>query len=261
MYLMYWLVGFIATSLGAVAGLGGGVIIKPVLDSVGMYDIATVGLLSSVTVLAMASISLAKSIKQGVKFQGKQSVMIALGSIVGGNLGKILLRSFINLCEGIINPNFIISILLAGIMIIAFTLILMKDKIKRYALNDLKHCMAVGVILGAMSSFLGIGGGPINVVIFVILFSMDTKRAALHSILIIFFSQFSGLINIYMGSGFSRYNLEMIWVMIAGGISGGYLGSHFSKKMKEEHIRWMFNVTMVFIIGLNLFNALSAVNI
>ncbi|MEI3183290.1 MAG: sulfite exporter TauE/SafE family protein [Lachnospiraceae bacterium] len=39
-----------------------------------------------------------------------------------------------------------------------------------------------------MSSFLGIGGGPINLVVLLYFFSMDTKAAAQNSLYIILFS-------------------------------------------------------------------------
>ena len=41
--IIYAIVIFIATFLGACAGLGGGVIIKPVLDFIGAHDLYDVG--------------------------------------------------------------------------------------------------------------------------------------------------------------------------------------------------------------------------
>ena len=51
LYIIYTLVILTATSLGAVAGLGGGVIIKPLLDLVGAHDAATINIYSSVASL------------------------------------------------------------------------------------------------------------------------------------------------------------------------------------------------------------------
>ena len=50
-------------------------------------------------------------------------------------------------------------------------------------------CVVIGFILGVMSSFLGIGGGPINLVVLYFFFSMTTKTAAQNSLYIILFSQ------------------------------------------------------------------------
>ena len=49
MNIIYFLVGIIATTIGAISGIGGGVIIKPVLDTLGNYDISTISILSSFT--------------------------------------------------------------------------------------------------------------------------------------------------------------------------------------------------------------------
>ena len=45
-----------------------------------------------------------------------------------------------------------------------------------------------------MSSFLGIGGGPINLVVLFYFFSMETKTAAQNSLYIILFSQITSLL-------------------------------------------------------------------
>lgn len=57
LYLIYALVIIVATSLGAVAGLGGGVIIKPLLDLVGAHDAAAINIYSSVAVFVMCCVS------------------------------------------------------------------------------------------------------------------------------------------------------------------------------------------------------------
>ena len=44
----------IASTTGAIAGFGGGVIIKPVLDLFGLLPVATVSFLSGCTVLSMS---------------------------------------------------------------------------------------------------------------------------------------------------------------------------------------------------------------
>ena len=46
----------------------------------------------------------------------------------------------------------------------------------------------MSITLGILSSFLGIGGGPINLVVLFFFFSMDTKTAAQNSLYTILFS-------------------------------------------------------------------------
>ena len=91
--MIYFLVALLATSLGAASGLGGGVIIKPVLDTIGQYDIITIGLLSSFTVLSMAIVSTVKQYVSGIRFEGRRTIFLSIGSIFGGITGKLILSS------------------------------------------------------------------------------------------------------------------------------------------------------------------------
>jgi len=56
-YTLYFLVSLIATTVGSITGMGGGVIIKPILDFIGTYNAQTIGVISSITVLTMSIIS------------------------------------------------------------------------------------------------------------------------------------------------------------------------------------------------------------
>ncbi|WP_407272076.1 hypothetical protein [Radiobacillus sp. PE A8.2] len=65
--ILYFIIGLVASILGAVAGLGGEVIIKPVLDLFGHFDLPTIGVLYASIVLSMATVSLLKIRKEDVK--------------------------------------------------------------------------------------------------------------------------------------------------------------------------------------------------
>src|SRR5690625_6928452 len=72
-WFIYFVIGLFASAFGALAGLGGGVIIKPVLDLLGYYDVGTIGVLSAATVLSMTCVSLLSSIKTDIKINMRQS--------------------------------------------------------------------------------------------------------------------------------------------------------------------------------------------
>ena len=90
LYLIYTLVILTATSLGAVAGLGGGVIIKPLLDLVGAHDPAAINLYSSVAVFVMCCVSLAKQLRAGFAFDRRMVLSVAAGSLLGGIAGDFI---------------------------------------------------------------------------------------------------------------------------------------------------------------------------
>ena len=55
--LVFILVSFFASVIGAICGIGGGVIIKPVLDAFGLYSVSTISFMSGCIVLAMTAYS------------------------------------------------------------------------------------------------------------------------------------------------------------------------------------------------------------
>ena len=91
-YLIVILVSFGASVIGAICGIGGGVIIKPVLDALGVIPVNTISFLSGCTVFSMAVISVGKQIYSGKKqnFDRKKGSWLAAGAVAGGIAGKSL---------------------------------------------------------------------------------------------------------------------------------------------------------------------------
>lgn len=113
----------------------------------------------------------------------------------------------------------------------------------------------IGIILGVMSSFLGIGGGPINLVVLAYFFSMGTKEAALSSLYIIMFSQITSLVQTIATGTIPDVEITYFLGMVIGGILGGTLGSKVNKKIDEEGVNKLFIMLMIVIIGINIYNA------
>lgn len=249
MFFIYFMTAICATTLGSLAGLGGGVIIKPVLDALNNYDLSTVGLLSSATVFSMAFVTTVKQFKSGFKFDFNTTIL-AIGSILGGVIGEEAFDIFLSLFK---NENTSKGIQ-AFILILLLFLVLFKNFLPKYSIKNIFVIFIVGIFLGSIASFLGIGGGPINVAILVMLFNFPTRNAATSSVFIILLSQFSKISLITITTGFSSYNLSMLPVMVIGGISGGFLGAKFNRKLSNEYIDRIFNTSIICIIILNVFN-------
>ena len=58
--LVFFIVLF-ACTLGAISGLGGGIIIKPLMDALGGFSAASVNAMASITILTMTIVSIIKS--------------------------------------------------------------------------------------------------------------------------------------------------------------------------------------------------------
>lgn len=89
--MLYFTICFIASTLGAICGIGGGVIIKPVLDATNTLSVVAISFLSGCTVLAMTSYSvLCDRISKKQSISMRICVPLAVGAAVGGILGKRL---------------------------------------------------------------------------------------------------------------------------------------------------------------------------
>ncbi|WP_017470492.1 sulfite exporter TauE/SafE family protein [Amphibacillus jilinensis] len=254
MFILYLLIGFFTTFIGALAGISGGVIMKPVLDFFGHYDLASIGILSSVTVLAMSSVALMSSRRQGQQVEKKQSILIAFGSIVGGTFGKAIFNRILADPNMSNHVGWIQSLLLIIILIMIFIFIKYRQKFRTFKVKRPLVIILVGFILGLAAAFLGIGGGPLNVAILGWLFSMDAKSAALNSIFIIFFAQLSGVVVVLATTSLLSYDLTMLPYMVFGGIIGGLIGSRIRIWLSVKQVEQIFNGLIVTIILINIFN-------
>lgn len=112
----------------------------------------------------------------------------------------------------------------------------------------------MGVFLGICSSFLGIGGGPINVALIIYLFSFDTKTATVCSLVTILFAQISKLTTVALTTGFGVFDLSIAPVMIVGAIAGGFIGASLNKKCSEAAVEKAFNAVQLLVLAISIFN-------
>jgi len=144
---------------------------------------------------------------------------------------------------------------LAAVTVGTLLYTLNKARIPTHRLQNKGACAAIGLALGCMSSFLGIGGGPINLVVLYFFFSMDTKTAAANSLYIILFSQLCSLLTKLLTNSVPDFRWTVLVLMAAGGLGGGILGRKLNRKMKGESVERLFIALMVVIICVSVFNA------
>ena len=195
MVFAFFAVSILSSIVGSICGIGGGVIIKPVLDAAGIMSVSCISFLSGCTVLAMSVVSVYKNIKaKSTKLNVKIATALAIGAAVGGVLGKSMFQALKKTVgnENLVGMTQAIVLILITLGTLVYTIY--KNKIRTRQCRQIWVCVIIGIILGIMSSFLGIGGGPINLVVLAYFFSMSTKEAALSSLYIIMFSQITSLI-------------------------------------------------------------------
>lgn len=255
LYLFFFFVCFLASVIGAICGIGGGIIIKPLLDAFGVLDVVTVSFLSGCTVLSMTSYSMIKGKLSGDSHIDKKiGFPLAIGAACGGLAGKELFSLVLSLSPDKERVGAIQAICL--LIVTAGTLVytIYKDKIKTYSVKNMYLCAMTGILLGILSSFLGIGGGPINLVFLFFFFSMNMIDAAENSLCIIFFSQLANLASGIATGSVPKLDFFILILMILGGVLGGILGRYYNKKIGEKVIRNLFIGLMFVIIFINLWN-------
>ena len=245
-----------ATTLGAFVGLGGGVIIKPVLDFIGQEPRVQVDFLSAAAVFTMSVVSTGKYIRKKQKFDFGIILFIAAGAIFGGYLGSAVM----DIISGYIEQQVIrcIQAFTLAVLLTAVSIYVGKCSFSFHIKNK-AAILAVGLVLGFIASFLGIGGGPINVAVLTLFFSMSVKESAVYSVAIIFFSQLSKLITIFATAGFAPYAHQwktLIFILPAA-VIGGFIGSSLNRKSDDKFIRKIFVAVMILLVMLNIYNGIS----
>lgn len=250
--ILYFLICLAATTVGAISGVGGGVIIKPVFDAFSGMSVSAISFLSGCTVLAMTIVSLLRS--SGMRIELRRGTLLAVGAAIGGLAGKGVFDWVKSLTssDGLVGvvQNVIMVILTLGVGVY----MVFRTKISTHNVQNTFLCLMIGLCLGLLSAFLGIGGGPVNLVVLYYFFSMDTKQAALHSLYIIFFGQVASFLFSLVGQSVPNFDPLVLVVMVIGGIAGGILGRALNKRMTVCQVDTLFMFLIAVITLISVYN-------
>lgn len=253
--LMFLVVSFLASVIGAICGIGGGVIIKPVLDLLHLETVAAIQFLSGCTVLSMSAYSVGRSMAAGERqVERDTGLPLLLGAVVGGLLGNRLFSVVRALFAQANTVSAVQAVCLALITLGTLIYTVKKERISTKKIKSPSLSAVIGLSLGLMSSFLGIGGGPINLVVLFYFFSMDTKKAAANSLYIILFSQLANFFMTVASGSVPTFQWQSMALMVAGGISGGIVGRALNKHMDNRAVDRLFIALMTVIICISIYN-------
>ena len=253
--IIYFLVIVFSNTIGAIAGLSGGVIIRPIFDAVGYHDVISISFYSGVAVLTMSTVSTATKLKKGISIQSDLALLISLGSVIGGILGNLLLGSLLNHFP---SDETVLGIqIIVAIVALTFALSYTIKQWKSFEITNKFAFLVIGGMLGCIASLLGIGGGPINVAAFMLLFKMSIKEAATYSIVTIFFAQLSRLITVGLTTGFQIFDLSVLAFIVPAATIGGFLGSRLGHIFPEKIVIKVYQTIVVSVIILNAINGIQ----
>ncbi len=243
----------LATVFGSISGVGGGVLIKPVMDAVLSLPTSAISFMSGTTVLTMTASSLIRSRKE--KFD-RRTIPLATGGAFGGLAGKYFFDyavSNMNTYQVSLVQNYIMVFL--TVLVLLYTIF--KEKIFSFSLKNRFVTLSSGFLLGVLSSFLGIGGGPINIMILSFLFSMDSKMAARVSLVIIFFSQTLSLTSTLIQRTVPDVNIPLLLGMMGTAVVGATTGRSLSRRLSNRKVDFLFMGLLSLIILVSIYNVVS----
>ena len=132
-----------------------------------------------------------------------------------------------------------------------------KDKLPSKHVDNFFVAIIIGIFLGIISSFLGIGGGTSNVAVLFFFFSMEAKEAAKNSLYIIIFSQISSIVSAIMTASVPDFSWVNLLCMVAGGIGGALVGAAISKRIDNKGVEKILKILLMIIIAIDFYNVLK----
>jgi uncharacterized protein len=234
-----WLIplGFAAGILGSMIGLGGGIIVVPVLTFLGFPPTVA----ASNSLFAALSNATASTISYSKQKRIEYYLGLKLGllSIPGTVLGAIISTD--------VAPD-IFKILFGFVLIASAAYIFLRKKIetKEKTISKQMIVFAIGAsfFAGIISSFFGIGGGIIFVPLMVVGMGMAMKKAAPTSQMILLFASLSGVI---VHSLLGHPDFLQAGMLSVGSFIGGLVGARLSIDIKERYLQIL--VTVVILIA------------
>jgi uncharacterized membrane protein YfcA len=268
-------VGFLTGLLG----IGGGFLMTPILIFLGIPPVYAVANGANNILAASVSGSLAHYFKNHIDV--KMGVLILVGGLIGSIIGVEIFIFFLK--KGTINSLISISyfILLSSIGLMMFYESLSEMRrirnnkfIKRrmhqhYWIHNLPFKVRIhasklyisaigpiffGILIGLISSLLGVGGGFILVPILIYIIGMPAKLVPGTSL----FAMIFVMIIVTLLHAIANYTIDIYLVLILalGSVVGAQLGSIISSKLAGEELRGLLSIlilTFGFKFGYDLF--------
>jgi len=253
--ILYFFIILLVISISAMAGISGGVVLRPIFDLIGYHDVREIAFYMAVAIITMTIASTLKQLKLGTKIKFNKALTLAIGAVTGGWLGQEvlhLLNDSVN-SEAIQMFQNVVSILILLVIIAT-----MRPGIKTYQLKGRFLDVLTGFGLGSLASVLSIGGGPINVAAFTILFGISLKEATVYSITTIFFTQLARMITMAKApDGLAIFDMSLLWFIIPAAIFGGYVGGKLNVQASEAQVAKIFKAVVISTILINVWNAIT----
>ncbi|MCQ2085588.1 MAG: sulfite exporter TauE/SafE family protein [archaeon] len=252
--------------IGALFGLGGGIVFIPVLTILFQQDATTAAAASLVGIVATSTGSATGYVKKGlsnIRLGMLMEITTTIGAITGAiiagyleNWILLIIFSMVMLYSGFkmaISPEKNITECDAkGDLVFRYSDAASGVEDQPYAVKNCKSGMVLCTIAGAVSSMTGVGGGSIKVPLMNIHMNIPVKVASATSSYMIGITAFSGAI-IYFIQGAISYQIAT--AVAIGAYIGAVIGTRISAKVNAKAIKRYMSVVFFFIAATMLLKA------
>ena len=227
------LIGFLVGGFGALAGIGGGVILAPLVAlyyGVPMHQAIGVSLVS---VIATSTATSALYVEQHVT-DIRLGMTLELATTVGALIAALMARYIDRRTLAVMFAIFLAYSSLSMVRKAWGSRSLVEDKpvtdytVRRYPLG-----LLASLIAGGFSGLLGIGGGPIKVPVMYLFMNVPLRVATATSNFMIGVTAATSAV-VFWGRG--DVNLTMAAPLVAGVFAGSLLAARVKHRVREVYI-------------------------
>ncbi len=228
--IIYLLVGFIASLLGSMAGLGGGFLAIPLLYYLGVKPQLIVS--SSKFMVLINSIVSTYRYSRKIGFPSKLYVSIAIPMIITAYIGAYLVA---------ILPSNTLLLLISLILLIAAIRMIISGRGETITrtdqdINTRTYYLGIlsGLISGLTAGISGLGGGVVNMPIFLYILKLDPHTAVSMSMAVIVPSAFSSITR-HLIDGIIDWSIAI--PIGLGAVIGGFIGPRIALSIEKERLK------------------------
>ena len=241
--------GFLAGGLGSIAGLGGGIIITPVLVLFFHVPLPLAVAASLVAVIATSTAASSVHVERHVT-DVRLAMVLELTTTLGAALAAIV--------SAHINHRVIAVIFICFLLYSAYSML--KKELRPstqanmdqwqpgepYKIKTYPAGLGISLIAGSVSGLLGIGGGPIKVPAMYLIMGVPLRVATATSNFMIGVTAATSAL-VYYGRGDLR--LDIAGPLVVGVFSGSLIGARLAPHIRTRAIAYLLIALMIYLSG------------
>ncbi len=232
------LIGSLSGFFSGLLGLGGGVVLIPLLIYGAGLDISSAAAVSMVFIL-FASLSGVLGHYRLGNIKSQIGILMGAASLAG--------CFFAGYYSGMI-PEFVLQLLFIMVVVSA-ALMLLQNRTNIYSKEEkpvkIIPTVLIGFLKGVLTGMLGIGGGFIVVPLMIYFLGLPIHHAIGTSLVVNFLAAIAGI-----SGKFVALDLELglTWWVIAASIPGVQVGCHMASKASPRMLRYFLLILLIIIL-------------